>query len=163
MREYFTPQRSVFPSYLTVESGRIWNISATVHGRFDTMGHNKSFIWCNIWYIKIIQILTEWNSCSVVNPITRSEVTPWAGMKALSKGRTACLLIKISCLIGQLSTLHLTPLTFDIDTLLYNTNIMLRKTLKIIWPIALNSNNVRVGLASISSPTYTVARAFWNK
>ena len=23
MREYFTPQRSVFPSYLTVESGRI--------------------------------------------------------------------------------------------------------------------------------------------
>ena len=22
MREYFTPQRSVFPSYLTVESGR---------------------------------------------------------------------------------------------------------------------------------------------
>ena len=23
MREYFTPQRSVFPSYLTVESGRM--------------------------------------------------------------------------------------------------------------------------------------------
>ena len=29
MREYFTPQRSVFPSYLTVESGRMYNIQST--------------------------------------------------------------------------------------------------------------------------------------
>ena len=29
MREYFTPHRSVFPSYLTVESGRI-NVNVNV-------------------------------------------------------------------------------------------------------------------------------------
>ena len=28
MREYFTPQRSVFPSYLTVESGRICSMES---------------------------------------------------------------------------------------------------------------------------------------
>ena len=31
MREYFTPQRSVFPSYLTVESGRMNKVSLFVN------------------------------------------------------------------------------------------------------------------------------------